>query len=64
MSLLDEENGTAIFYKLKALFFDENQDDEHIINAIRQEPIKIVGNMFYELTKSYNHKLNEIVEPL
>ena len=64
MSLPDEENSTAIFYKLKSLFFDENQDDEHIIKTIRQDPIKTVGSMLYELTKSYNEKLEEITDSL
>lgn len=54
MSLLDEENGTAFFYKLKVLFFDENQDDDHMLSVIRSEPIKIIGNMLFVLTKSYN----------
>ncbi len=57
MSLLDEENGTVFFYKLRTLFFDDNQDDDHILSIIRSEPIKIIGNMLFILTKSYNEKL-------
>ena len=54
MSLPDEESALTIFYKLKNLFFDEGQDEEHIASLIRQEPIKTIGTVILLLTKSYN----------
>jgi hypothetical protein len=53
-----------IFYKLKHLLFEEDWEEEQIVSFLKEDPIKAIDSIILTLTQQYNHKVDEILEPL